>query len=111
MKEEKLLAPLAPWPADPRLKRIGQYQLQNVLDGARGLWLMLRASGMSPEEVEQLIVDVKDEILDTRSHPYAYRYAWIVFFLFFSSFSGSLYAYNLNSYVIYGRKPFEGEAS
>jgi hypothetical protein len=73
--ERKFFVPVTPWPSDPKFRQIGQWQLQNMMDAARsGGWLLLRATGMAPEEVEQLIVEVKEELFDSRSHPYAYWY-------------------------------------
>ncbi|KAH8648496.1 S-adenosyl-L-methionine-dependent methyltransferase [Xylariales sp. PMI_506] len=82
VEEQKFVFPVNTWPQDPRLKKVGLYNLKNCYDGVRGIgWKMLRAAGYSPEEVETLILEVQAELRDPENHGYAVVY------------------------VVYGRKP------
>jgi hypothetical protein len=75
VEERKLFLPQTPWPEDPKLKRIGEFQLKNMLEFVQGgAWKMLRAAGMEPDEIGQLTSDVASEVMDRRNHPYAYMY-------------------------------------
>jgi hypothetical protein len=57
------MCPLGPWPASPEMKRLGQYMQRKACDGIRGIgWKMLRATGLSVPETEQLSLDVKREL-------------------------------------------------
>lgn len=73
VEERKLFIPFGPWPEDPKLRKVGQYQMRNLRDGVRGLgWKMLRASGMEPDQVELLISQVETEVMDRRNHTYGW---------------------------------------
>jgi SAM-dependent methyltransferase len=85
--EKVFMLPRNPWPDDPKLKRIGQYMYANACQGLRGATTgpLLQRMGLSPAEVEELVVQVTRDSMDTRYKIY-------------------------NSvYVVYGRKPFAKE--
>ncbi|KAH8678415.1 S-adenosyl-L-methionine-dependent methyltransferase [Xylariales sp. PMI_506] len=80
--ERQFILPIGPWPQEPKLKKVGLYNLSNMYDGVRGIsWKMLQYAGYTPEEIESLITDVQAELRD----PQNYAYSVI--------------------YVVYGRKP------
>ncbi|KAK8031344.1 S-adenosyl-L-methionine-dependent methyltransferase [Apiospora arundinis] len=84
--ERILLIPLSPWHDHPVLKEVGVYFLRNAYEGARGFgWKMLRASGLSVEQTESLVAELRKEVLDRDNHSY------------------------LLFYDVCGRKPYEGE--
>jgi hypothetical protein len=75
VEERKLFVPQTPWAADPKLKRIGIFQMKNVLEFIQGGgWKMLRASGMEPDRIDQLQSEVATEVMDRRNHSYSYTY-------------------------------------
>ncbi|KAK8111715.1 uncharacterized protein PG998_008172 [Apiospora kogelbergensis] len=84
--ERILLLPFSPWHPHPLLKEVGEYFLRNSYEGARGFgWKMLRASGLSVEQTEALVAEVRKEALDRDNHSY------------------------LLFYDVCGRKPYEWE--
>ncbi|KAH8660063.1 S-adenosyl-L-methionine-dependent methyltransferase [Xylariales sp. PMI_506] len=67
----QFLVPTGGWHHDPHLKKIGEYNLQNMSEGIRGIgWKMLRSAGMSPEAIESLVPEVLREIHDKSSQYY-----------------------------------------
>lgn len=64
--------PINQWPKDRRHKELGAWMLMNVLEGLQGfsLALMTRVLGMSREEVEVFLVDVRNSIKDKSIHAY-----------------------------------------
>lgn len=60
------------WPADRRLKELGRWNLVNSLDGLQGysMALMTRVLGMSTEEVEMLLMDVRKDMKSRKIHAY-----------------------------------------
>jgi hypothetical protein len=64
------VAPCSPWPQDARLKRIGKYGFQNILELIKSGGLLLRAGGMEPNDIEQLQAAVAKECLNSKNHPY-----------------------------------------
>ena len=71
MHERILLIPLNPWHDHPRLQEVGAYFLRNAYEGARGFgWEMLRASGLSVEQTESLVAELRQEVLDRDNHSY-----------------------------------------
>lgn len=69
--ERILLLPFSPWHPHPLLKEVGEYFLRNSYEGARGFgWKMLRASGLSVEQTEALVAEVRKEALDRDNHSY-----------------------------------------
>ncbi|KAI1854313.1 hypothetical protein JX265_000721 [Neoarthrinium moseri] len=86
VKEHKIEWPMAPWPADARRKKAGWFLLRSLMNGFRGLsWAFLRAAGLSADEVETLVAECKKDLLNR-------KYAWY-----------------FGVYIVYGRKPAEGE--
>lgn len=64
--------PINQWPRDRKHKELGAWMLMNVLEGLQGfsLALMTRLLGMSKEEVEVFLVDVRKDIKDRTVHAY-----------------------------------------
>ena len=60
------------WPKDPRYKELGSWTLTNILEGLQGFSLapMTRCLGMSREEVELLLVDVRKDMKNRAIHSY-----------------------------------------
>ncbi|KAI1842092.1 hypothetical protein JX266_011743 [Neoarthrinium moseri] len=86
--EKKLMWPCNAWPDERRLKAVGLYNSRNITDGIRGVgWKLLRAAGLEPQEIEDLILQFKKQLANPQYRTY------------------------LNCYVVYGRKPFNGETS
>ncbi|KAK6076583.1 methyltransferase domain-containing protein [Seiridium cupressi] len=85
-RERQVIVPCNPWPKARKQKEMGHFQLKNLLDGMRGVgFKMMRAAGFSPEEIEQTVTEAKEYVSDCRNHVYGL------------------------GYVVYGRKPLEGE--
>lgn len=85
---KRLPIPANAWPADPRLELIGAYALKDGYDGARGIgWKLFTALGKSPLEIETLVSDYRRDISNEDIHTLA------------------------DLWVVYGRKPFEGEVA
>ncbi|KAJ9642346.1 hypothetical protein H2199_004726 [Coniosporium tulheliwenetii] len=81
--EIKYKWPQNTWPKGKRDKELGMWTLANILEGLQGfsLALMTRFLGLSAEEVELLLVDVRKDMRNRDIHSY-----WPI-------------------YVVYGRKP------
>ncbi|KAF1810036.1 S-adenosyl-L-methionine-dependent methyltransferase [Eremomyces bilateralis CBS 781.70] len=71
------------WPTDPKEKEIGKWTKENLFQGIQGfaLALLTRVLGWGEDEVEVLLMDVRNEIKNTEIHAY-----WPL-------------------YVVYGQKP------
>lgn len=77
-----------PWPTDARNKDLGRWQVANFYRGLRGIsWKLLRAGGMSAEEVEVFIEKVKSDLTNVDLH------------------------FCFPIYTLYGRKPYPGHAA
>ncbi|KAF2758956.1 putative methyltransferase [Pseudovirgaria hyperparasitica] len=74
------------WPKDKELKQLGEWNMINTLDGLHGFSARLctQVLGMSPEELELLLMGCRKEIQNPRIHAY-----WPI-------------------YVVYGQKPITG---
>ncbi|KAF3019014.1 hypothetical protein E8E14_013172 [Neopestalotiopsis sp. 37M] len=71
--EKKILLPMSPWPQDAQFKEIGRWQMQNMIEGTRGVgWKMLSAAGMASGEIEALVSEVLAELRCRDNHSYAY---------------------------------------
>lgn len=72
VKEVQYVWPQNPWPKDRKLKELGRWNLVNMLDGLEGysMALLTRAHGMSVEEVQVFLADVRRDMKDTRIHSY-----------------------------------------
>lgn len=70
--ERVLKIPTSPWPRDTRLKRIGGFELMNVLEGAQGALLRGYTSslGKTREELEVLLARMRKELLTLKFHSY-----------------------------------------
>lgn len=67
------MVPCSPWPKDKRLKEIGLYQLQNLLEGIRPMaWKMFKLAGFTEQEIEDMVSAAKDYLRDIRNQPTAY---------------------------------------
>jgi hypothetical protein len=60
------------WPKDKKMKELGRWNLANQLDGLEGysMAVMTRAHGMSAEEVQLMMVDVRKDMKDKSIHAY-----------------------------------------
>ncbi|KAJ3455182.1 hypothetical protein MRS44_013782 [Fusarium solani] len=81
--------PINGWPKDRRLKRFGELWHANVVEGLQALsyGLLHRVKGMTKEEIEVNLVDVRKDLADQRMHGYQ------------------------KFYVVWGRKPEDAEMS
>ncbi|KAK6840740.1 S-adenosyl-L-methionine-dependent methyltransferase [Apiospora arundinis] len=68
--EEKFAVPGNPWTRDKTHKQLGVLQRTNILEGLHGISISLftKFLGMSTEEVEVFLADVRRDINDTRIH-------------------------------------------
>lgn len=75
--------PIGPWPKNKQLKKCGSFELVNMVEGIEALSFRLfsRVLGMTMEEVQLLLVDVRNESKNSKIHSY--------------------YSF----YVVFGRKP------
>jgi len=83
VRETKFKWPINPWPRDPNLKEMGLWNMVNMLKGLDGFTVRLftTALGMTTEEIQVSLVQVRKDLRDTRIHSY-----WPI-------------------YVVYGQKP------
>ncbi|KIW95975.1 uncharacterized protein Z519_03041 [Cladophialophora bantiana CBS 173.52] len=72
VREELFRWPVGPWARDPYLKAMGIWNRANMLEGLDGftvrLWTM--ALGMTPQEVQLFLVQVRKDLKDRRIHSY-----------------------------------------
>ncbi|KAK0615117.1 S-adenosyl-L-methionine-dependent methyltransferase [Bombardia bombarda] len=70
--EQKLVIPGNPWPKGHDLKLLGAWQMANFLEGIHAVTMTIftRGLGMSSEEVELLLVDVRKDIKNLGVHFY-----------------------------------------
>lgn len=70
--EVRLAGPIGPWPKDKEDKLTGIYWMTNMLDGINAMSniSLRRGLGMSSEEMELLLVDVRRDLKDRRIHSY-----------------------------------------
>ncbi|KAK7932064.1 S-adenosyl-L-methionine-dependent methyltransferase [Apiospora marii] len=86
--ERKIPAPHGGWPNNPRLKLAGRFLERDTYDGARGISFgILRAAGMDATEIDELVDQVRVDLLDPHIHTY------------------------VSIRCVYGRKPFEWETA
>jgi hypothetical protein len=63
--------PINPWPSDPRLKRAGHFVMIDMVEGCRGmLYKLVRAAGLSADETEQYLAELKADFMDVSRHWY-----------------------------------------
>lgn len=60
------------WPKDPKMKRLGKWNLANTLDGlqAYSLGPLTRFMGMTSDEVELMLVDVRKDMKNKEIRAY-----------------------------------------
>lgn len=70
--EIKMMWPQNQWPDDPKQKELGLWTMVTVLEGLQGfsMAVMTKGLGMSTEEVNLLLVDVRKQIRDKSIHSY-----------------------------------------
>ena len=69
---EEFKIPIGTWPADPKLRETGAFQLVAMLEGVQGLTIALwtRFLGWSEEEVEVFLAKIRTEFRDRSVHSY-----------------------------------------
>lgn len=73
VKETRFVLPSHQWMEDPKFKKIGAFNQRNFMEGVRGGgWRMLKASGMTPDEIELLVSQINSELRIRRNHIYGY---------------------------------------
>ncbi|KAH8682047.1 S-adenosyl-L-methionine-dependent methyltransferase [Xylariales sp. PMI_506] len=73
--ERRFLVTSGEWSSDPKLRLIGRYARQGLLQGFRSIgYKMLRLAGMTTEEIETLIDQCTREINDPANQSSWYRY-------------------------------------
>jgi hypothetical protein len=67
--ERQFAWPSNTWPKGAKQKQLGYATLTNSLEGLQGVSMAVlsRAFGMSPQEVEEYLVDVKRDLKDSES--------------------------------------------
>lgn len=70
--ETRYKLPTSAWPKDKRLKLVGAFQMQSLLEGASGLSLRAfsRAYGWTKEQTDAFLVPMKRDIRNLRYHSY-----------------------------------------
>ncbi|KFY99197.1 hypothetical protein V498_00941 [Pseudogymnoascus sp. VKM F-4517 (FW-2822)] len=86
--ETRYKLPTSAWPKDKRLKLVGAFQMQSLLEGASGLSLRAfsRAYGWTKEQTDAFLVPMKRDVRNLRYHSY------------------------VEFVVVYGQKPEDAEA-
>lgn len=79
VKEVQYVWPQNPWPKDRKLKELGRWNLVNMLDGleAYSMAILTRAHGMSPEEVQVFLAQVRNDMKNSKIHSY-----WPIYFVY-----------------------------
>jgi len=79
IQEHVLKLPIGPWPKDKRLKKCGAFELVNMTEGIEGLTIRLfsKGLGMSIEEIQLLLVDLRKELKNSKIH--SYYHFWVVY--------------------------------
>jgi hypothetical protein len=72
VQEKHLAWPLGSWASDQKMKMLGAWCKQNVLEGIQGLTMAIftRGLGMSTNEVELLLMEVRNDINSGNLHVY-----------------------------------------
>ncbi|KAK5948137.1 hypothetical protein OHC33_010790 [Knufia fluminis] len=72
VEEYVVKLPIGPWPKNKQLKRVGAFELVNMVDGVEGLTMRLfsKALGMPVEEIQMLLMNVRKEAKNSRIHSY-----------------------------------------
>lgn len=66
--------PSSPWPKDPRLKKVGAFEMMNTLGGARGFMARgwTKDFGMTMDQLEMAIHRMKTEMPTNKMHSYVW---------------------------------------
>lgn len=72
VEEKKIALPGNPWAKGEDQKMLGTMQMENILDGLHGfsIGLFTKMLGMSAEEVELMLIDVRKDLRNTKIHFY-----------------------------------------
>jgi hypothetical protein len=70
--EKKFAVPMNAWARGRDQKAVGAMQMANNLEGVDGITMTVftRSLGWNPADVEQLLVDVKNDMKDRNIHAY-----------------------------------------
>jgi hypothetical protein len=70
--EVRLKVPTSPWPKDKRMKLIGAFEMQSLLQGASAFSLrtLAKAYGWTQERTELFLIDMRRDVRDLRYHTY-----------------------------------------
>jgi hypothetical protein len=70
--EKHLAWPIGPWPKDKKMKRLGAWCKEDISTGLQALSMatLSRGLGMSAEEIEVFLVDVRKDINSRKMHCY-----------------------------------------
>ncbi|KAL9102405.1 MAG: hypothetical protein Q9163_002450 [Psora crenata] len=75
---QQFKVPIGVWPADPKMRETGTFQLVALLDGLQGLTVALwtRVLGWTVPEIEVFLAKCRAELKDRKVHGY-----WLVYVL------------------------------
>ena len=64
--------PLNTWPADKKMKEIGAWTYENIMEGMEGfsLSLLSKELGWTKEEIDVFLIDVRRDLRDRSIHAY-----------------------------------------
>lgn len=64
--------PLNPWPKDQKLKELGAWTFENIMNGmeAFSLALLSRSLGWDEDRIRLFLVDVRKNLRDRKIHAY-----------------------------------------
>jgi hypothetical protein len=70
--EIRYKVPTSPWPKDKRMKLIGAFEMQSLLQGASAFSLRTfgKAYGWSQSETEMFLMKMRSDVRDLRFHTY-----------------------------------------
>jgi hypothetical protein len=66
--EQRLLMPMGGWPKDPKMRELGRYMGEDSVLAARSMGKLLRLSGMTDEQVENLPWACRQELNSGKHH-------------------------------------------
>lgn len=72
VEEHVVKLPIGPWPRNKQLKKVGAFELINFVHGIEGLTMRIfsKGLGMSVEEIQLLLMEVRKEAENSRIHSY-----------------------------------------
>jgi len=70
--EVRYKVPTSPWPKDQRMKLIGAFEMQSLLQGASAFSLRCfsRADGWSQEQTELFLMKMRNDVRNLKYHTY-----------------------------------------